>query len=175
MIAEEGYPNQEAWFYEYSDWDDFSIENLNINPPSDSIVPKASIEAKITVNNYASKRGNRLFFKPFLATESRLNKLKPSRQTQFEFRYAFSQNDSIIVNLDQAYRVEKSMLAKKVSSKYGKYESKTIELSATKLLFVRKLTVNKGKYDVNEYQELRAFVEMIIRHDNGLVVLNDRT
>lgn len=174
-VVRESDEKKEEWFYDNSSWKDFSIEQLTMSQPTDSIVPKAAYEATIQVNKYGNKRGNRLLLKPFLQTESDLEQLKSTRKTQFEFRYAFSQQDSVIINLDRNYRVEKAVSTISESNKFGEYKSELIQLSSSKLLFVRSLTINKGVYDVSEYEQLRSFVDMIKKQDNALLVLNDKT
>ncbi|WP_066633033.1 DUF3857 domain-containing protein [Labilibacter marinus] len=148
----------------------FKIDNFSLNSVNCS-KPKLSEEINLSLPNYASKSGSRLFLPVNLA--SKWNKI-PSKVKDRTFDiYKKSEScyqDSITYIIPENFNIE--VLPNKVNmeSKYGTYIAET-EVVDNKLIYNRYLELNSGVYPASEYDDFIDFYKQVQKNDNALAIL----
>ena len=133
--------------------------------------PRVTISYDMKAEKYASVTGNRMFvpLNPFRNQWSR-NFTSSSRKLPIHIQVAINQVDSIRIDLPDGYSIESGPQSSSVSSKFGSFSS-YIKASGNSLLLVQKLTIPKGEYPPESYQEIRDFFQKVDSMLSGRVVL----
>jgi hypothetical protein len=119
----------------------------------------------------SSKSGTRLFLTPNL-----LNKFEtapitnPNRKNDVQITMDYFDSDSISFQIPKGYGVEFMPEATLIKTKFGTYSSKIL-FKDEKLIYLRKMTMNKGTYPVSVYQEYVDFKKKLFKADKTQVVL----
>ena len=126
---------------------------------------------EITVSNYATITGKRLFVIPNIMTRSG-RKLSRDFDRKFDIQLGFEYKDvdSAEIVLPHGYSVEAIPQDVSVKSKFGNY-SCSVKMVADKLYYYRSLEHYSGRYPASSYEELVKFYETIYTSDRKKLVL----
>jgi hypothetical protein len=126
----------------------------------------------LTVRKCAAKSGTRMFLSPNLM--SAVSYIPPisekTREAEVELINAFTEIDTIVYTLPKNLSIEAQPSPMKIETKFGTYQSESI-MKDGKLIYVRKLVRNKGKFPATVYPELVDFYKKISKFDKSQVVL----
>ena len=129
----------------------------------------------IFARNYGSVTGDRLIFSPNAFNK---NTFIPSRyrdrKLQLEIQRGYLDEDDFQITIPDGYEIEALPKDVSIKNKFGEYEMK-IENINNKIIYKRKLLINKGDYPKEEYESYRNFRKKVSKSDNLKIVLKKIT
>jgi transglutaminase-like putative cysteine protease len=152
------------------DFSTYDIDRFDYKELKTSL-PSITESLDITVSNYATITGKRLFILPNVMTRSGRKLSKDStRKYDIQLGYEYKDVDSIEIELPKGYEPEAMPQPISVNSKFGNYSS-SVKLKDSKLYYYRTMEHNCGRYPGKEYDDLVQFYDAIYKADRGRVVL----
>ena len=148
----------------------FEVMEFNFTPERSSF-PSVKVDAQIEVKSLASKSGTRIFLQP-----NQLNVFamkissKPERKGSFERRMGFIDEDRITYKLPAGFIPESVPVNVVLESDFGNY-SAIYQLEEGILVYRRKLEMNDGIYQADQFSAFVDFVSKIEKADKTKVVL----
>ena len=125
----------------------------------------------ISVSHYASLTGKRLFVTPNIMTRSAQKLSADSlRRYPIELGIAFSNTDSVQIDLLPGYEPESLPADINLSTPFGSYRS-TTQVKNGKVFYYRQMESNGGRFAADQYQQLVKFQEAIYKADRAKLVL----
>lgn len=126
-------------------------------------------------DNYISKAGNRVLLNPNLFKRIEdVPSIKKERTQPFEIRRGLTENDSISLDLPLNFRVESIFDPIEINTEFGQYNAKAVLNSDNRLIYVRKLTLNSGRFPKEKYQDYVKFIKLLVKKDRSKIVLIPR-
>ncbi|MEO6612998.1 MAG: DUF3857 domain-containing protein [Chitinophagaceae bacterium] len=156
--------------HEQLDLSTYDINNFDYKVIKSSL-PQIEESLDITVKNYATITGKRLFIIPNIM--SRANRKLPvdtERKYDLELKQEFQDIDTMEIELPAGYETEAVPKDVSLLSKFGKYTC-SISKSSNKLIYYRHYEHYKGQYPAADYPELVKFYEAVYKADRNKVVL----
>jgi len=125
----------------------------------------------VTSVGYASVTGKRLFIAPNLFNKTGL-KYSPDSVRKYDIVYnlAFTDIDSVAIQVPGGYTTESMPQPVKLESKFGKY-SCSVKVEGDKIYYTRLYEKNKSRFPASDYAELVKFQEQIYKADRTKIVL----
>ncbi|MGZ8556875.1 MAG: DUF3857 domain-containing protein [Chitinophagaceae bacterium] len=158
------------YLQEQLDFSTYDINHFNYKEQKSSL-PVINESLDITVSNYATITGKRLFIVPNVMTRSgRKLSLDSTRKYDIQLGYEYKDVDTVEIELPKGYEPEAIPKDVTVSSQFGKYSS-SVKLKDNKLYYYRVMEHNSGRYPAKEYADLVKFYETIYKADRSKVVL----
>jgi hypothetical protein len=133
-------------------------------------VPRIDEQLDISVSNYATASGKRLFIYPNLLNRNATRVPDEERVYDFVFDYEFRDVDSIEFDLPEGYVLETMPKDVSLKTKYGIYTS-SVKLEGNKLYYLRTREQYAGQFPAKEKEDLAAYFETIYKSDRSRVVL----
>jgi hypothetical protein len=147
----------------------FSIENIKEK------IPSAKVEVEYTLNRLATVNGKRMFLTPNLMNRhSYIPEKVEQRKTDVVLRTPYIDEDVIEYSIPEAIYPEFVPEAVKLKSRFGEYES-SYKVDQGKLIYTRKVRMNKGQFPAASYQEFQEFYKSMNKADNAKVVFVTKT
>ena len=133
--------------------------------------PQVTISYDMMAESYATITGNRMFvsLNPFRNQWGR-NFSASSRKLPIHIQTTINQTDSIHIALPDGYSIESKPQSSSISSKFGSFSSH-IDITDNSLILVQKLSIPKGEYAAESYQEIKEFFQKVDTALSGRVVL----
>jgi hypothetical protein len=136
-----------------------------------SALPSIDESLDITVSNYATITGKRLFIIPNVMTRTHQKfSVDTSRKYDIVFNYEYQDLDTVEVELPKGYEAETMPKDITIKSQFGKYNC-SVKLSGNKLYYYRNIERFSGRFPAGSYDDLRQFYEAIYKADRNRVVL----
>lgn len=156
--------------HEQLDFATYDIQNFKYKENKSSL-PTIDESLDISVSNYATITGKRLFIVPNIMTRATL-KLSADIERKYDIQLGFEYKDidTVEIELPKGYEPEALPSAAKSESKFGKY-SASIKLSGDKITYYRSYEHYSGRFLAKDYSELVKFYEAIYKADRSRVVL----
>ncbi|NOZ45681.1 MAG: hypothetical protein GXO79_02755, partial [Chlorobi bacterium] len=151
------------------------IEKMHINSFSfneiRSRIPELDLNVTFEISQYASKLNNRLILPLNLTNNlTYIPKEIKNRRTPVVIKRAYYDIDSIIYEIPENYNVEFVPDTVLIESIFGEYKSITT-LRNNKIIYVREMKYNSGKFKPEKYEELRNFYKKIAKADTEKAIL----
>jgi len=157
------------YLHEQLDFATYDINNFDYKE-SKSKLPSINESLDITVSNYATITGKRLFVVPNVMTRSsRKLQSDTARKYDLELGFAYKDVDSVEMELPKGYNPEALPSDVSVESKFGKYKC-SVKLKDNKLLYYRSIERYSGHFPAKDYNDLVKFTETIYKADRNKVV-----
>lgn len=155
---------------EQLDFSTYDVNNFNYEEKKSSL-PSINESLNITVSNYATITGKRLFIMPNIMTRSgsKLN-VDSTRKFDIQLGYEYRDMDSVEIELPKGYTVEVLPKDVDIQSKFGNYSS-SVKFKDNKLFYYRIIEQNSGRYPAKDYNDLAEFYSAIYKADRNKVVL----
>jgi hypothetical protein len=144
---------------------DFNITSASYKE-NKSESPSADLTYGISVNNFATTSGNRLFFSPTVIN----GEFMQDSPSDLEIKESQIATDSIFYNLPLGYKVESLPGDMKIKNEFGEFNYE-LRIINDKILFERYFKVNKGTVPVRKFYEFRSFVNSVASADRGKIIL----
>ena len=94
-----------------------------------------------------------------------------NRKNSFEIQRGFTDYDEIEIVIPSGFTIDTKPENFEISEKFGNYKFELITIDKTKLIYKRTLSIKKGNWDKNEYDNYRIFKEQISKADNSKIVI----
>lgn len=133
--------------------------------------PAIEEELDITVSNYATITGKRLFIVPNIMTRHG-RRLTPSenRRYEVELDMEYRDIDSVEITIPAGYTAESVPPDVILDTKFGRFRS-SVKIEGNRILYFRSLDHFAGKFPANEYAELVKFYDAMYKADRAKLVL----
>ncbi len=136
-----------------------------------SVLPVINEALDITVSNYATISGRRLFIVPNVMTRSHRKPVKDDqRKYDVILNYEFRDIDSVEIEIPEGYTVESLPANVTVTSQFGKY-SITSKLNGNKITCFRIAEQYSGRFPAASYNEMVKYYEDVYKADRAKMVL----
>ncbi len=165
---------QKKWLYKNLDISGTRINKFNLNTQGD-INPIGTKEINLTISKCGTVNGKRLFIKPNIFSNANFNAKKiEKRKSDFFLPKHILEQDTIVFQLPEGFRVEFKPETKKIITTFGEYHM-NMSIEGNTLTFTRTLRINKGKYKPELYQEFFEFTKKVLKTDNAKAVFVNKT
>lgn len=136
-----------------------------------STLPTIDESLDISVSNYATITGKRLFINPNVMTRS-YQKLSADTARKYDIQTGFEYMDidTVEIELPKGYEAEVIPKDITVSSKFGHYKC-AVKLEGNKLVYYRSVQRFSGRFPAKDYPDMVKFSEAVYKADRNRVVL----
>ena len=167
--------DQKKWLYDKVDIKTFEIIDFSFKEFRNEI-PSIEESLELSLRNFASISGKRLFLKPNLMNKySYMPPEDENRKSEILVKSGWTDVDSIHYIIPEGYYVESQSIEKSIQSEFGSYEVKLVQNSPNELIYIRKMVKNAGTYPKEKYDEFRDFHKQVIRADKRRIVFAKKT
>lgn len=137
--------------------------------PSD--MPELNEQLDITVSNFATVSGKRLFLVPNIFNRSdRKLDIDTARKVDFVFDFEYRDEDNEEIEIPQGYQIEKGMQDITIKNKFGSY-SASAKLVGNKIIYHRVREQYSGRFPAKDGAELSEYYAAIYKADRTKLVL----
>lgn len=161
---------QKKWLNQSMSLASFEVKHFSFEEQKNKI-PVVVEKLQIFLRNTFTKSGTRIFLTPNL-----FNKLvniplaDPARKLDFEIPLNYVDTDSLTFQLPKGYQSEYLPEPVLIQSKFGSYQS-SVFLQEGKLVYWRQVTMNKGRFLPQSFNEWVDFRKKIVKADKNQAVL----
>jgi uncharacterized protein DUF3857/transglutaminase superfamily protein len=136
-----------------------------------SAMPLLTESLDLSISNYASLTGKRLFIMPNVMTR-RSAKLKADEERKYdiEMLYPYIDKDSVELEVPAGFEVESAPAAVTLDNKFGHYAS-SVKVEGNKIYYYREMQHYTGRFPAKDYSALVSFYDAIYKADRNRVVL----
>ncbi len=140
----------------------------NLNQP-------VKLSFKGRVSNFAVVSSGRIFINPNLLNRvsRRAVPADDERVYPYYYHYAYSDFDSIEIELPHGYRLESAPQPKAIQNSYGEYRTQ-YRITDNKIFYSRRHKVKTPRIPVEGYPQWRAFLKKVSKNDNSSFVFKKR-
>lgn len=158
------------YLHDHFDFATYDVNSFNYKE-NKSELPSVNEDLDISVSNYATATGKRLFIIPNVMTRSR-RRLKDDDDRKYDIvlKSEYTDIDTVEIELPTGYELESKPQDAGISNKFGKYSS-SVKLSGNKLFYYRSMEQYSGRFPASDYKSLVAFYDAIYKADRNKVVL----
>lgn len=152
---------------------DFSTYNINSFEYKENKgrLPSMNEVLDITVSNYATVTGKRLFIVPNIMTRTyRHLSADSTRKFDLDLGHAYINIDSVEIQLPAGYSQESVPQDANINSKFAVYRS-SVAVKDGMILYSRQMEYKGGLYPASDYPELVKFYEAVYKADRNKLVL----
>lgn len=168
------YDDQKKWIQHYLDIPSFDLTSFTMTNQK-SKIPSATITAELKMDRFATISGKRIFLTPNLMNRnSSVPEKVEDRTTDIVTEFAYVDFDTVRYELPEGIYPEFLPEDVTITSRFGEYEAK-YKVDAGRLVYTRKLKMNKGQFPASSYQELIDFYRGVSKADNMKMVFMSKT
>lgn len=158
------------YLHEQLDFATYDINKFDYRENKASL-PTIDESLDITVSNYATITGKRLFIIPNVMTRTHLKlSIDTARKYDLELGFEYKDVDSVEIEIPKGYGPEAVPQDVSVNSKFGKYTC-SVKLKDNRLFYYRSIERYGGRFPAKDYNDLVKFYETIYKADRNKVVL----
>ncbi|HVZ56773.1 MAG TPA: DUF3857 and transglutaminase domain-containing protein [Chitinophagaceae bacterium] len=134
-------------------------------------LPSVDESLAISVSNYATATGRRVFILPNVMSRARLRlKEDTARQYDVVLDYAYRDVDTVEISLPAGYQPEAMPPDVDVSNPFGRYRC-SVRLLGNTLYYYRLREQYSGRFPATQYNDLVRLLELVYKNDRNRVVL----
>lgn len=134
-------------------------------------IPSIREALDISVSNYATITGKRLFIIPNIMTRSYQKPAADStRRYDIQLGIAYTETDTAEIQLPDGYEAEALPADVSLSTVFGTYKS-TTKLKDGKIFYYRRMEQSGGRFPASDYTQLVKFYETVYKADRSRIVL----
>ena len=158
---------KEKWVNEIIESPNVTINQINYKEKVDTY-PFVEINCDLQLHNFVSLTSKRMLFNPYLF--SPVGFVPKSIDDEFSISYGQAFADSILITIPFGYSIAQLPKPEKLETKFGfcRYEYFN---QGGRLIFIRQLKLNRGKYTKDDIEPFRKFANNIARLDRRLLVM----
>jgi hypothetical protein len=166
--------DQKKWLQNHIAIPSFDIKAFSMKNVKERI-PSAIVSADLTMNRFATVSGKRIFLTPNLMNRNSFVPEKmEDRKSEVLRQTAYVDIDTIRFQLPEDIYPEFLPEDVRIKNRFGEYEA-TFKFEQGKLVYFRRVKMNKGEFPASSYQELVDFYRGINKADNIKMVFMSRT
>lgn len=168
------YDEQKKWVQQNTKIPSFDIIGFSLSNNKNK-VPSATVDLDLGLTRFANVSGKRIFVTPNLLNRNNyVPETVTERKSNVVRKIAFTDIDTIRYHLPEEIYPEFLPDPIKIESRFGQYEAKFI-VEQGRLIYTRKLKMNKGVFPPSSYQELIDFYRGVSKADNTRMVFMSKT
>ena len=158
------------YLHEELDFATYEVNRFNYAQQK-SILPAIDEELDITISNYATITGKRLFIVPNVMTKT-YRKLNASetRKNEIVLGFEYKDVDTVEIELPTGYEPEAIPQPVSITSDFGKYVC-SVKLSGNKLIYYRSIEQYGGRFPAKSFADLVKYYDAVYKADRNKVVL----
>jgi hypothetical protein len=131
-----------------------------------------NLDYSVSLPQYASVTGNRIFFNPNLIEKvDEVPAETSKRLSPVIINYPYLDIDTISYELPAGYKIETIPAETHITASFGEYKCKITDSGDGKLIYARSLEIKKYMVPASEYNNYRKFYADIMKAERGKVVL----
>jgi len=135
-----------------------------------SIHPFVDESLDISISNYATITGKRLFIQPNIMTRSnRTLKTDEERKYEIVLKKEFNDVDTVEIELPRGYEPEVLPQDVSISSEFGSY-SCAVKLKDNKIYYYRDLKQFSGNFPAKDYESMVKYYDAVYKADRNKAV-----
>ncbi len=163
---------QKKWYYTALDIPNFSIVSIRLTDHSPHRpLPVAEEELEVSLKKYMTYGGKRAYLPVNLMNKSTyIPKQLTDRESDIVLTYPFTDADTITYLLPDNLRVEYTPAPVHIRCEFGEYIS-SVKAEGHKIIYTRMISLNKGRYPKEKFEEFTAFRKKIVKADHAKVLL----
>jgi hypothetical protein len=166
--------DQKKWVQNNTSIPSFDVNSFSMKDNGGKI-PTAVVSLDLNLKRYSTISGKRIFFTPNLMNKSSFIPEKvDNRKTNFFLKSTYTHLDTINYKLPEGIYPEFLPEPIKLTSRFGEYEA-SVKVDQGKLVYIRRVKMNKGEYPANTYQEMVDFFKGVSKADNMKMVFMSKT
>ncbi|MFI5132871.1 MAG: DUF3857 domain-containing protein [Chitinophagales bacterium] len=152
------------------DFGTYDVNNFEYKEERSSL-PVMQETLDLTVSNYATITGKRLFIAPDVMTRSS-RKLSTNEERKYDvvLHTEYRDIDSVEIQIPQGFTAESVPQPISVESKFGKYLN-TVKLDSNKIFYYRSMEQYSGKFPAKDYPLMVNFYDAVYKADRNKIVL----
>ncbi|MGC4039206.1 MAG: DUF3857 domain-containing protein [Chitinophagaceae bacterium] len=158
------------YLHEHFDFATYDINSFNYKE-NKATLPSVNENLDISVSNYATITGKRLFIVPNVMTRSH-RRLKDDDDRKYDvvLKFEYTDIDSVEIELPEGYELESKPQDASISNKFGKYSS-SVKINGNKIYYYRSMEQFSGRFPSTDYKDLVSFYESVYKADRNKIVL----
>ena len=173
-IYYDGIEDQKKALYKSIKLSDFTIDKLEIEQEKNRI-PESNLALDLTIKQYLSKTGDRLFMPLNLMNrKTYIPKKLKERKNPIILDYPYCDVDTVHYILPANMVVENMPKTINLETEFGKYKTQ-IKIEDNKVTYIRRYEMFKGKFPPEKYDAIRQFYKAIVRADKTKLILKLKT
>jgi len=170
-IANEIQDDKEKWLRSL-----FEVPSIKLNDYLFSEIDNdkrcISLDYNVSLSQYASVMGNRIFFNPNMIEKvSTIPGETKMRLSPVIINYPYLDVDTIYYELPTGYKIETIPGETQIKTSFGEYNCKITEAGDGKILYIRSMEIKKYQIPASEYNDYRKFFADIMKAERAKVVL----
>lgn len=168
------FDSQKRWALAHTDIPSFNLDRFTFENRKSSL-PEAVVTLALTLNRMAAVSGKRLFLSPNLMNRlSHPSERNEERKSDLVLDLGYVELDSVVYHIPEGLYPEFLPEPVRISSPFGEYEA-SCAVDAGSLVYVRRMSVHKGRYAASEYGAYIDFRKAISKADNLKLVFLSKT
>lgn len=149
----------------------YTVNSYSYKEDNTARIPVIWEQLNISVTNYASISGKRIFLNPDILGRSTVKfPDEKERKLDFEFKSEFTELDSVELLVPGGYTTESRPNDMVLETKYGKYQMHC-SIQGNKIFYYRRFDRYSGKFPASSYSEIKEFYNGIYDADHTQIVL----
>lgn len=153
--------------------DEYDIDNINfsdvkLNQNKETFNPVTTESLKLNILKYTPKTNNRIYLVPNIFNKTATVPEVRNRTLPVYINRGYIDEDEIIYELPKGCIVEYKPENVDLKTAFGTYEM-TIKSDGSKLVYKRKLSINKGVFAADKYADMVTFFSKINGFDNSKI------
>ncbi len=165
-----GKEKQERFLYNRIDFSDFELNSYQYEQTREEI-PSLLLNLDLTVNNFASTMGTRLFVPINKHNQTTfVPQQMDTREEDIWIKRPYTEVDTSVYHIPDGFAVESLPETVELEEGFGKYRL-AIQVVDQRIQVIREMQIIKGIYPASNYDQLRTFYKKINQADRGKFVL----
>mgnify|MGYP002712926177 CR=1 FL=1 len=148
----------------------FNISDIKLSNDKENVVFAETLT--VNIPNYANPVGNDFLFCANIFNQNRY--IPPRIETRKQNLYipnGYIDTDTVSVAIPENFVVDGLPEETILETKFGKYQIHFKPVTENKLVYTRKMVLNKGEYPPSEYENFRSFLRSVARLDKTKILL----
>lgn len=136
-----------------------------------NVLPEVEEQLDITVSNYATISGKRIFITPNILDRggARISE-EENRTVDFVFDYEFHNEDKEEIEIPSGYEIEAAPADVSIKTKYGSYNM-SAKVVGNKIVYSRTREQFRGRFPASEQKDIIKFLDDVYKADRSRFVL----
>lgn len=136
-----------------------------------SALPVVNEEYELDAPHYAQVSGKRIFFVPNVLNQwGRKLLMDTARMYSIELNDDQTEIDSVTFTIPNGYKLENGIKPLQLNTPFGNYQvAATFENNQVR--YLRKLSLNRGKFEAKQFNDLVKFYDQLYKTDRAKIVL----
>jgi len=164
------YEEQKKWLYKNSKIPSPQITGFSVNQNKNGL-PSATINESLISKNYCSFTGKYIVIPlNLINVQNAVQRMLKPRLSEVLIGRSSVDYDTLIYQIPKNYKPESVPEGKSLSTVFGDY-SCTISVKDNQISYIRKFSINQGRFKPSEYKNLYEFILAISKADNIKIIM----